>query len=85
MMFGVFLFYFLLFVFIFSTPEKWKQKNKHLKQLFTVPAIIALIMVLLTVLKVYFIYKLFILLFLGFTFLLSYWQWGDQMRQWWNR
>lgn len=85
MLIGVFLFYFLLFIFIFSSPEKWKHKDKRLIRLFIFPAIIALLLTLLTVLKVFFIYKIFILLFAGFTLLLGYWQWSDQLKRWWNR
>lgn len=82
MVLGAFLFYFILLIFIFSSPEKIKQKNKRWVRIFTLPAIIALIMTLLTVIKVYFIYKIFLLLFAGFTLLLSYWQWGDKLKKW---
>lgn len=82
---GVFLFYFLLLIFLFSSPEKWRKQDRRLKRLFLIPAIIALVMTLLSVIKVYFIYKIFILLFAAFTCLLSYWQWGEQLRQWWKR
>lgn len=81
MVIGAFLFYFILFVFIFSSP-KAKKGSKSLKKFFILPGVFALIMVFLTVIKVYFIYKLLLLLFLGFTFLLSYWQWGKQIRGW---
>lgn len=85
MILGVFLFYFLSFLFIFSSPEKLKQKDKRLKRLFIFPAMIALLLTLLTVLKVFFIYKIFILLFAGFTLLLGYWQWSNPFKNWWNR
>ncbi|HVJ48710.1 hypothetical protein [Desulfitobacterium sp.] len=84
MIIGAFLVYFLLFVFIFTSPEKLKRKDKRMKHLFFIPAIIALVMTSLTVLKVYFIYKILILLFTGFTLLLSYWQWGAQIKRWWE-
>ena len=82
MIIGAFLFYFILFLFIFSSPEKFRQKDKRLVRIFALPAIIALIMALLTVIKVYFIYKIFLLLFAGFTLLLTYWQWGDKLKRW---
>lgn len=84
MIIGVFLFYFLLFVFLFSSPEKLRKKDRRVKRLFALPALVALIMSLLTVLKVYFIYKIFLLLFVGFTLLLSYLQWGVQFKRWWK-
>lgn len=84
MIIGVFLFYFLLFIFVFSSPEKWKQKDRRVKRLFIFPALIALLLTLLTVIKVFFIYKIFILIFAGFTLLLGYWQWGASFKRWWN-
>ena len=80
---GAFLFYFLLFIFIFASPERIKKQNTNgLLKMLVIPAVIALFMLFLSVLKVYFIYKILVFLFLIFTFLLSYWQWGEKLRKW---
>jgi hypothetical protein len=79
---GTFLFYFILFLFVFSSPGKLKGQNRNFKRILVLPAVVALILATLTVLKVYFIYKIFLLLFGGFIFLLSYWQWGGKIRRW---
>lgn len=82
MLIGTFLFYFIFFVFIFSSPKlKNRFKSKGLVVVFVVPAILGLIMVFLTVLKVYFIYKLLALLFAAVTFYLSYLEWGKRFKR----
>lgn len=81
MLIGTFLFYFILFVFIFSSPKlRNRFKSKGLLIIFVVPAILGLIMAFLTVLKVYFIYKLLALLFAGATFYLTYLEWGNRFK-----
>ncbi|MDI6878788.1 MAG: hypothetical protein QMC95_01180 [Desulfitobacteriaceae bacterium] len=82
MLIGTFLFYFILFVFIFSSPKlRNRFKSKGLLIMFAVPAILGLIMAFLTVLKVYFIYKLLVLLFAAVTFYLTYLEWGGRGRK----
>lgn len=85
MIFGTFIVYFLLFIVIFSYPGlKNKEKSSSILKFFSIPAFLGIIMVFLTAMKVYFIYKLLVLLFVIVTFLLSYWQWGEQLRRWWK-
>lgn len=85
MIFGTFIVYFLLFIVIFSYPGlKNKKKSSSLLKFFSIPAFLGLLMVFLTVIKVYFIYKFLVLLFVLITLLLSYWQWGEQLRRWWK-
>lgn len=80
-----FIFYFIFFIMIFSYPKFHKTENpSSLLKLFTIPALLGLAMVLLTVIKVYFVYKILALLFVAATFLLTYWQWGDQIRRLWK-
>jgi hypothetical protein len=59
-----------------------KGQNRNFKRILVLPAVVALILAALTLLKVYFIYKIILVLFGGFTLLLSYWQWGDKIRRW---
>jgi len=82
MIIGAFLFYMVLFLFVFSSPEKFKQKDRRFSRLFVIPALVALLLTFLTVIKVFFIYKIFILIFAGFTSLLAYWQWGNKIKHW---
>lgn len=85
MIIGTFIFYFILFIFTFSYPGlRKKDKQSMAFEFFAIPALLAAVMVFLTVIKVYFIYKLLVLLFIIVTFLLSYWQWGDQIHCWWK-
>ena len=85
MIIGTFIFYFILFVVIFSYPSfKDKKGSNTLFKLFSIPAILGVGMVFLTVLKVFFVYKILALLFVIVTILLSYWQWGEQIRRWWK-
>lgn len=82
MIIGAFLFYLFLSLFVFSSPEKLRQKDGRFSRFIVLPALIALLLTFLTVIKVFFIYKIILLLFGGFTLLLSYWQWGDKLKRW---
>lgn len=86
MIIGTFIFYFIFFVVVLSIPgfNKRDQKSSSMVKLLTIPALLGLVMVFLTVVKVYFIYKIFALLFGAGMFLLTYWQWGDQLRRFWK-
>ena len=80
-----FVFYFIVFILIFSYPRlKNKDKPTSFYKLLAIPALLGAVMVLLTAIKVYFLYKLFMLIFLIITFLLTYWQFGNRIRQWWK-
>jgi len=79
-----FVVYFIIFILIFSGPKFRKRENLQVSKLIVIPALLAIGMVLLTVIKVYFIYKIMILIFGLVTTWLSYWQWGEQIRQWWK-
>jgi hypothetical protein len=78
---GIFLFYFLIFVFLFLGSRKKGEKFNY-KTLLLIPAILALIMVLLSVIKIYFIYKILLIIFAAALFLLTYWHWGERIRRW---
>lgn len=85
MIIGTFLFYFILFAVIFSYPGFRDKKNpSSIFKLLTIPALLGLGMVFLTVIKVYFVYKILAALVVLVTFVLSYWQWGEQIRKWWK-
>lgn len=85
MVIGTFIFYFLLFIFIFSYPGvRNKEKSNTMFKLFAIPALLGAVMAFLSVIRVYFIYKFLVLLFVIITFLLSYWQWGDKIRRFWK-
>ena len=85
MIIGTFIVYFLLFIIIFSKPgSRNKEKSSAGLKLLAIPAILGVIITFFSVIKVYFVYKLFLLLFGFVTFLLTYWQWGDQIRHWWR-
>ena len=84
MIIGTFVFYFVLFIVVFSYPGlRSKQKSNMLVKFLAIPALFGVIMVFLSVIKVYFVYKLLALVFILVTGLLSYWQWGEQIRRWW--
>ena len=85
MIIGTFVFYFILFIIFFSYPSlnKKERPNSYLK-LLSIPALLGLVMVFLTVIKVYFVYKILALLFVVVMFLLTYWQWGAQIRRLWK-
>ncbi len=84
MIIGTFVFYFVLFIVVFSYPGlRNKQKSNMLVKFLAIPALFGVIMVFLSVIKVYFVYKLLALVFILVTGLLSYWQWGEQIRRWW--
>lgn len=86
MVIGIFLFYFILFLLVFSLPSlKNPKKTNDYWKLFIIPALLGLLMAFFSLIKVYFIYKILIFLFLLVTALLSYWQWGEQIRRWLNR
>ena len=85
MIIGTFIFYFVLFIVVISYPGlRNKDKPNTLFKFLIIPALFGVLMVFLSVVKVYFIYKLLALLFIAVTGLLSYWQWGKQIRCWWN-
>lgn len=85
MIIGTFVFYFIVFLVLFSYPKFNKnQRPNSLLKLISIPALLGLAMVFLTVVKVYFIYKILTLLFVAVMFLLTYWQWGDQIRRLWK-
>lgn len=85
MIIGTFIFYFALFIIVFSYPGFRDKKNSSsIFKLLTIPALLGLGMVFLTVIKVFFIYKILALIVVLLTFLLSYWQWGDRIRGWWR-
>lgn len=85
MIIGTFIFYFILFIVVFSFPSlKNRGKANTLSKFLAIPALFSVGMVLLSVIKVYFVYKLLALVFVLVTGLLSYWQWGKQIRRWWN-
>ena len=79
---GTFLFYFVLFLFVFSSPEKLKQRDKRWTKILVLPAIFALILAMLTVIKVFFIYKIILIIIIGITMLFTYWQYGEQIKRW---
>jgi len=85
MIIGTFIFYFIVFIVVFSLPgsRNLKKSNSLFKYLL-IPALFGLGMVFLSVIKVYFVYKLLALVFVIVTGLLTYWQWGKQIRCWWN-
>ena len=85
MIIGTFIFYFILFIVVFSLPgSRNLKKSNTLFKFMAIPALFSLAMVFLSVIKVYFVYKLLALVFVLVTGLLSYWQWGKQIRSWWN-
>ncbi len=85
MIIGTFIFYFILFLVIFSYPGFRNKENSTSKyKLLIMPALLGLGMVFLTVVKVYFIYKILALIVILVTFVLSYWQWGAQIRKLWR-
>jgi len=79
-----FIVYFIIFLIVFSGPKFRKKEKLQVSKLFVIPALLAGVMVLLTIIKVYFIYKLLVLLFVLVTVLLSYRQWGKQIRRLWK-
>lgn len=85
MIIGTFIFYFVLFIFVFSFPGlRDKEKSNTLFKFLAIPALFGVGMVFLSVIKLYFVYKLLVLVFVLVTGLLSYWQWGEQIRRRWN-
>lgn len=82
MIIGTFLFYFILFLFVFSSPKKIKQRDKRWTKILVLPAVFALVLAFLTVIKVFFIYKIIVIIILGLTSLMTYWQYGEQIRRW---
>jgi|GEM_PF-680028 len=85
MIIRTFIFYFVLFIVIFSFRGlRNKERSNTLFKYLAIPALFGVVMVFLSVIKVYFVYKLFALIFIFLTGLLSYWQWGKQIQRWWN-
>lgn len=80
---GIFVFYFVIFVFLFLTSRKKGEKFNY-KKILIIPAILALLIFLLSVIKIYFIYKIFLILGAAVLFLLTYWQWGELIKKWFN-
>jgi len=85
MIVGTFLFYFILFIIFFSLPGlRNKEKSNSIFKFVAIPALFGVGIAFLSVIKVYFVYKVLGLLFVLVTGLLSYWQWGQKIRRWWN-
>ena len=85
MIIGTFIFYFILYIVIFSIPGiRNKEKSNTFIKFLAIPALFGVGMVFMSVIKVYFVYKLLALVFVLVTGLLSYWQWGEQIRRWWR-
>jgi len=85
MIIGAFIFYFVLFIVVFSIPGlRNKEKSNTIVKFLAIPALFGVVMVFFSVVKVYFVYKLLGLVFIMVTGLLSYWQWGQQIQRWWN-
>lgn len=79
-----FVVYFVVFILFFSGSKFGKKENLQVSKLIVIPAFLAIAMAFLTVIKVFFIYKIILLIFVLVTTLLSYWQWGEQIRRWWK-
>lgn len=84
MIFENFIVYFLLFIVVFSYPNLKNNKSRSIVKFLAIPALLGVGMVFLTIMKVYFVYKFLVLVFVLITSLLTYWQWGDQIRRWWK-
>lgn len=85
MLFEDFVVYCLLFIVVFSFPGlREREKPRSFVKLFSLPVLFGVGMVILTALKVYFVYKFLVFLMVMLVALLSYWQWGKQIRRWWN-
>ena len=85
MIIGIFIFYFVLFIIFFSfSGIRNGEKSNSLSKILVIPALFGVGMVFLSVIKVYFVYKLLALAAILVTGFLSYWQWGEQIRRWWN-
>ncbi|MHB8075222.1 hypothetical protein [Desulfosporosinus fructosivorans] len=85
MIIGTFIFYFVLFIVVFSIPgQRNSGKSNTSFKFLAIPALFGVGMAFLSLIKVYFVYKLLALVFVFVTGLLSYWQWGKQIRSWWN-
>lgn len=83
MFFWIFLFYFALFLVIFSGSFKeWKSKKGKILRIFFFPAIFGLFIAFLTVLKFYFIYKIALLVLVFITSVMSYRRYGDSLKRW---
>ena len=79
--FGLFVFYFALFVFFFVISRK-KEEPLNYKIILIIPAILAFFVFILSVVKIYFIYKILLILIGAVLFLLTYWHWGASIRKW---
>jgi hypothetical protein len=85
MIIATFIFYFVLFIIIFSfSGGRNVEKSNSLFKFLVIPALFGVGMAFLSVIKVYFVYKLLALAAVLVTGLLSYWQWGEQIQRWWN-
>ncbi|MFZ3131055.1 MAG: hypothetical protein WA125_08140 [Desulfosporosinus sp.] len=85
MIIGTFIFYFVLCIIVFSfSGSRDGEKSNLLFKFLVIPALFGVGMVFLSVIKVYFVYKLLALAAVLVTGLLSYWQWGEQIRHWRN-
>ncbi len=82
MIIGSFLFYFVLCLFVFSSPKKLRNREKGWAKIFVLPGIFALLLAMLTVIKVFFIYKIILIIFVGITTLFTYWQYGARIKNW---
>jgi hypothetical protein len=84
MIFGTFIVYVLVFSLLFLPGLKSKGFSGSMVKLLVIPVLLGALLLLLTVIKVYFLYKFLIILFISAITLLSYWQWGEKIRQWWR-
>lgn len=82
MSFWVFFIYFGIFVIIFwLNRSKEEGKKINFRKLFIIPAILAFFVFLLSVVKIFILYKILLIIIAVVVFLLTYWQWGAQIRE----
>jgi len=84
MSFGIFVFYFIIFVVLFVSSRK-KGERINYKVVLIIPALLAFFLFLLSVVKIYFIYKILIVIVTLILILLTYWQWGEQIYRWFKK
>lgn len=78
---GLFVFYFVLFVFFFVISRK-KEEPFNYKVILIIPTVLAFFVFILSVVKIYFIYKIILVLIGVGLFILTYWHWGASIRKW---
>jgi len=77
----IFAFYFIVFMLFFLFSKRKGDKINY-KTIFFIPAGLALLIFVLSVVKIYFIYKIILLIIAIVMGYLSYWQWGNSIRNW---